>query len=164
MRKKTEFLKAVIVTTILIMASGPLICRADSLPESAKNADLGIALQSDAPIYSGPSQDGDLEALTLEDFEAFGVEPEDPQDQYRQYLKVLAEPPAGTLIPYKLRIVDRDLTLDDFSGFNVPEELAQARYDGYLSMGPVTDDGHTIHFVYVYHRPIGRVDSGTAAS
>ncbi|MDD5226068.1 MAG: hypothetical protein PHV97_02655 [Candidatus Omnitrophica bacterium] len=164
MRKNAEFFKIVIVAAILMMASGSLFCLAASLPESTENADAGVALQNDAPIYSGPYETGDLEELTAEDFEAFGVEPEDPQDQYRQYRKMLEQPPAGILVPYKLRIVDRDLTLDDFFGFNVSTELSQARYDGYLTMNPATADGHTIRYVYVYHSPVERIDSGISAS
>lgn len=128
-----------ITATVLVMAP-------------AFAADQSVSLREDAPIYTGLVQEGDLEELTLEDFQAFGVEPQDPEDQYRQYRKVLDEATPETQVLYKMRIVDRDLAPDDFLGFNVSAELAQARYDAYLTMEPVTVDGRTVHYVYVYHR------------
>ena len=117
-------------------------------------ADPSVTLREDAPIYSGPVQEGDLEELTLEDFGAFGVNPEDPQEQYRQYREALKQATPDSQVLYKMRIVDRDLSLSDFFAFNASEKLSQARYDGYLTMNPVTVDGRTIRFVYVYHSPI----------
>ena len=63
-----------------------------------------------------------------------------------------------------MRIVDRDLALEDFLGFDVPEDLSEARYEKYLNMTPVTVDGRTIHYVYIYHSPLARAESGTSAS
>jgi len=124
---------------------------------AAENASSDIVLQNEAPIYMGPVQEGDLEALTLDDFEAFGIGSVIPEEQYRQYKKVLALPPPGICVPYRMKVIDRDLTLNDFFGFNVSEELSEARYEGYLSMNPDTVDGQTIHYAYVYHAPITRV-------
>lgn len=118
-------------------------------------ADPGVALREDAPVYAGPVQEGDLEELKVEDFENFGLEDDaSPKDQYLQYRKSLALGVLGATVPYRLKIVDRDLSLDDFLGDDVSEELAEARYNGYLTMIPATVDGRTIHFVYVYHRPL----------
>jgi hypothetical protein len=126
------------------------------MPVAIFASDPGVTLTDNAPIYTGPVLEGDLEELTEADFEEFGIEPESPQDQYRQYRKLLEQAPPGLLVPYRMRIVDQDLALDDFIGLNVPEELAEARYDGYLSMIPATVDGRTIHYVYVYHAPLAR--------
>ena len=117
-------------------------------------ADTDINLRNDAPIYTGPVEEGDLEELTVDDFEDFGFEPAVPSDQYLRYKKILAEPPAGVQVPYKLKFVDKELTQEDFLGFDVPQELAEARYGNYLDMIPVTVDGRTIHYAYVYHSPI----------
>ena len=161
MNKNVEFVKAVIVLAILMAAGVPLTCYADPM---TKSAGPGTALRRDAPVYTGPVEEGDLEELTAEDFEEFGTESDTPAEQYRQYQKVLEQPAPGTLVLYKMRVVDRELTLDDFLGFGVPEELSEARYDGYLSMEPVTVDGRTIHYVYVYHSPLARTESGSSAS
>ena len=140
-----------IIGCVLSMCeAGPLI--------GAEDAD--IALRREAPVYTGPFEVGDLEPLNLEDFEAFGTEPESPRDQYLEYQKMLEGGADVTLIPYRLRIVDRDLALSDFYGFNVPESLSQARYNGYLSMVPSTVNGNTVHYVFVYHRPLGLKGSG----
>jgi len=124
-------------------------------------ADQSIILRNDAPVYTGPVQEGDLEALTMQDYEDYGLETERPEDQYRQYQKALGQTAPGTQVPYKLRIIDQDLAQEDFFGFGVPEELAEARYAEYLNMIPATVDGHTIHYVYVYHRPLARTGSET---
>ena len=161
MNKNAEFMKAVTLLAILMAAGVPPICSADSV---TKSADPGIALQNDAPVYTGPVQEGDLEELTMRDFQGFGIESERPEDQYRQYQKFLEQPVSGILVPYKMRIVDRDLALEDFLGFDVPEDLSEARYEKYLNMTPVTVDGRTIHYVYIYHSPLARAESGTSAS
>ena len=135
-----------------------------SIPTAAFAADPAIALRNDAPLYSGQAQEGDLEELTAEDYEEFGTESDTPAEQYRQYQKVLEQPAPGTLVLYKMRVVDHELTLDDFLGFGVPEELSEARYDGYLSMEPVTVDGRTIHYVYVYHCPLVQTESEALTS
>ena len=160
MSKNVEFAKVVTFLAVFMTAIGPLACYAKSLPESTNP---GITLRTDAPIYTGPVQEGDLEELTVEDYEEFGVEPEVPEDQYRQYLKVLEQPAPGIQVPYKMRIVDRDLAVEDFYGFNVPEELSEARYNEYLSMNPVTVDGRTIHYVFVYHRPLASTEAEDSA-
>ena len=149
------FFKTVTLLAILMMASGQLVSYAED--PAAENAASGILLQNEAPIYMGPVQEGDLEALTLDDFEAFGIGSVIPEEQYRQYKKVLALPPPGIRVPYRMMVVDRDLTLEDFFGFNVSEELSEARYEGYLSMNPSTVDGQTIHYAYVYHAPSARI-------
>ena len=159
MDKNAEFVKAVVLFAVFMTAGVPLTCYADD--PAAENAGSGIALQDDAPIYMGPVQEGDLEELELDDFEAFGIGSVIPGEQYRQYQKVLAEPPPGIRVPYRMRVVDRDLTLNDFFGFNVPEELSEARYEGYLSMNPDTVDGRTIHYAYVYHSPLARKETET---
>ena len=135
-----------------------------SIPVTASAADPVITLREDAPVYTGPVQDENLEELTVEDFEEFGTEVDMPAEQYRQYKKGLEQPVPGSLVLYKMKIVDRDLTLNDFLGFNVPEKLSEARYDGYLNMNPVTVDGRTIHYVYVYHSPLDRTESEAIAA
>jgi hypothetical protein len=136
-------------TALMVLLFGAL-----SGPAFATDAD--IYLRKDAPIYTGPVDEGDLEELTVDDFESFGIAPEVPWDQYRRYQKILAEPASGIQVPYRMRVVDRDLTQEDFLGFDVSEELAEARYNNYLDMIPVAVDGRTIHYVYVFHSPIGR--------
>lgn len=131
-----------------------------ALLPAAFAGDTDINLRNNAPIYTGPVQEGDLEELTVDDYEEFGIEPISPSDQYRQYRKTLEEPAPGSRVPYKLRIVDRDLALEDFLGFDVPEALSEARYTEYLGMTPVTADGRTIHYVYVYRSPLNRTESG----
>ena len=121
-------------------------------------ADQSITLRNNAPVYMGPVQEGDLEALTMQDYEDYGLETERPEDQYSQYQKVLGQSASGTQVPYKLKIVDQDLAQEDFFGFGVSEDLAEARYAEYLNMIPATVDGHTIHHVYVYHRPLARTE------
>jgi len=155
MNKKIGFVKAVTLLEIFLMVGGLLTCCAD--PAAAENTAPDITLQNDAPVYMGPVQEGDLEALTLDDFEAFGIESVIPGEQYRQYQKVLADPPPGIRIPYRMKVIDRELTLDDFFGFNVPEELSEARYEAYVSMNPVEMNGETIHYVYVYHSPLAGI-------
>ena len=121
-------------------------------PVAAISNEVDISLRREAPVYTGPSQEGDMEELTVEDFENFGLEDDAINTSYtgnRWPWGVLGAP-----VPYRLRIVDRDLSLDDFLGDDVPEELAEARYAGYLTMTPATFDGRTIHCVYVYHRPL----------
>jgi len=156
MKKYRGLLKRVVFLVMIMVESMPLGCYADS---SAENVDPGIILRDDAPIYTGPLQEGDLRELTVKDYEEFGNEPESPQDQYRQYRKVLEQPAPGMLVPYKMRIVDRDLAADDFYGFGVSQELSEARYNAYLDMIPATVDGRTIHYVYVYHRPLSQTES-----
>lgn len=156
MNKKGTFLKALTLGVILMAASGLWVCYADPSTESAENTGPGIALRTAAPVYTGPIEEGDLEELTPEDFERFGSESANPVEQYQQYREMLGQPSPGMMVPYRMRIVDRDLTLEDFFGFNVPAEVSQARYDGYLDMNPETADGHTIHYVYVYHEPLDR--------
>ena len=153
-------MKIVVVLGILIVTGVSPACYADPVTKNKEDAGLGITLRSDAPIYTGPILEEDLEELTAEDFNEFGSESGIPVDQYRQYQKVLEHPSPGILIPYKMRIIDRDLTLDDFRGFDVSEELSQARYDGYLGMNSVAIDGRTIHYVYVYHSVLVRTESG----
>lgn len=133
-----------------------LLVLAATVPATTLAEDQGLSLQDDAPIYTGPLEEGDLEELTLKDFGAFGVDPQGPEHQYRLYQAALEQPVLGALLPYKLRIVDRDLAMEDFLGVDVPEELAQARYDSYADMIPVTVNGRTTHYVYVYHRPLPR--------
>ena len=135
-----------------------------SVPMSVSAADPAISLRDDAPIYTGPVQEGDLEELTTGDFEAFGPEDILPAEQYRQYQKVLGQSAPGTLVPYKMRIVGREMTLDDFSGFNVTDRLAEARYEAYESIEPDTFEGETTHYVYVYHRILAREGSETIAT
>lgn len=118
-----------------------------------------IRLREDAPVYSGPVQEGDLEALALDDFEAFGDQAFIPEEQYRKYQKVLADPPAGIQVPYRMKVIDRDMTLEDFFGFNVSEELSNARYESYVSMNPETIGGRTIHYAYVYHSPLPQTET-----
>ncbi len=144
---------------IVLAVSGMCICFAGPVTEAAEDSGANIALRSEAPIYAGPFEEGDLEPLSVEDFEEFGIEPQSPQDQYRQYRTMLERGVLGAQVPYRLRIVDRDLTLQDFVGIDVPEDVAEARYNGYLDMVPTTVDGRTVHYVYVYHRPLGRAES-----
>ena len=134
------------------------------IPVTAFASGSGISLRDEAPIYTGPVQEGDLQELTTEDFEDFGIESERPEDQYRRYQKLLEQPESGILVPYKMKIVDQDLAQEDFVGFGVSEDLAETRYQGYLDMVPVTVDGQTIHFVYVYHRPLAKEGSEYEAS
>lgn len=162
--KKEEFVKALIILALFTGMGEPLLCRADTVEEHAESVRQGIALRDDAPLYAGPVQDGDLEKLTLEDFETFGAGPGTPEEQYGHYRKTLEVPAPGILVPYRMKIVDRDLAQDDFSGFNVTEELAEARYEGYLDMNPVTVDGRTIHYVFVYHKPFAPEEAEFAAS
>jgi hypothetical protein len=115
-----------------------------------------ISLRDDAPVYAGPVDEGALEELTAADFAAFGPEDAIASEQYRRYRKALEQAGPGTLFPYKMKITGRELTLDDFSGDGVPAQLAEARYDAYNDMEPVTFEGETTHFVYVYHRPLER--------
>jgi len=129
------------------------------VPLAAFASGSGPFLRDEAPVYTGPVQEGDLQELTTEDFEDFGIESERPEDQYRRYQKVLALAAPGILVPYKMKIIDQDLALEDFIGFGVSQELAEARYQGYLDTVPATFDGRTIHFVYVYHRPLARAGS-----
>ena len=137
-------------TTMLLIMAFILV-----FPVAAISNEVDISLRREAPVYTGPSQEGDMEELTVEDFENFGLEDDaSPKDQYLLYRKSLALGVLGAPVPYRLRIVDRDLSLDDFLGDDVPEELAEARYAGYLTMTPATFDGRTIHCVYVYHRPL----------
>ena len=155
MKKNTKLQKIVIVLVILFMAGGLRTGYAYPETESGGSRD---ALRSDAPIYTGPVEEGDLEELTVEDFELFGDESDMPVEQYRQYKKFLQQPSSGSRVLYKMRIVDRDLALEDFLGVDIPEKLSEARYDGYLNMNPVTVDGRTIHYVYVYHSPLARAE------
>jgi len=134
------------------------------LPGIVCAAEPAISLRDHAPIYAGPFQEGDLEELTIEDFSAFGVDPADPEEQYRRYQEALKQPSAGMLVPYKLRIIDRDLAREDFLGFGVTEELAEARYEGYLEMVPDSIDGQTVHYVYVYHLPLSRAEAEASRS
>jgi hypothetical protein len=156
MNKGALRVKGILVWGILMAIGVTGTCYADEpVVESADGASAGTILRDDAPIYSGPVEEGDLETLTAEDFAEFSADEFAlPEVQYRQYLKALENPAPGSLVLYKMRIVDRDLAPEDFFGFDVPEELAQARYEGYRGMNPVTADGHTIHYVYVYHRPV----------
>jgi len=54
-------------------------------------------------------------------------------------------------VPYRMKVIDRELTPNDFFGFSVSEELSNARYESYVSMNPETIGGRTIHYAYVYH-------------
>ena len=144
---------------------GALILSAVALlPAAVFAANPGIGLRDDAPIYTGPVQEGDLEELTADDYEKFGSDADSPEEQYRQYQKVMEHPVSESLVLYKMRVVDRDLALEDFLGFDVPEKLSEARYNEYLSMNPDTVDGRTIHYVYVYHSPLVPAEAEPAAS
>lgn len=162
--KGIGFIKAFGFFAVIMTVAALLTCYADPETENTESSGADIKLRSEAPVYTGPAQEGDLKELTVEDFEAFGDESESPKDQYRRYRNMLEEGVLGAPVLYRLRIIDRDLALDDFQGFGVSEELAQARYDGYLSMIPATADGRTIHYVYVYHRPLARTVSETPAN
>ncbi len=43
-------------------------------PVAAISNEVDISLRREAPVYTGPSQEGDMEELTVEDFENFGLE------------------------------------------------------------------------------------------
>ena len=157
MKKNAGFLIAVSLFVIFVVAGIPGTCDADPGTESSEADGPDVALRREAPVYTGPYEEGDLVELSVEDFEEFGTEPESPQDQYRQYQKMLKEASPGILVPYRLRIVDRDLTREDFLGVDIPEDLSDARYSGYLDMIPDTANGRTVHYVYVYHRSLARI-------
>ena len=152
MKKNSRFIKVMIISMLLLVAKMLPACYAESVTENNKDANSEITLRIYAPVYTGPVE-GNLEELTQNDFEKFGNESEMPNDQYRRYRKILEQHNSEVLIPYKMRIIDRDLTLNDFFGFGVSEDVSEARYEGYLDMNPVTVDGRTIHYVYVYHKP-----------
>jgi hypothetical protein len=155
MNNNVKFVKVLLVLGLFMPAGGSLICHADDA--MTEHSSPGIALQDDAPIYMGPVQEGDLEDLALDDFEAFGMPSVIPEEQYRRYNEILDAPPPNVRVPYRMKVIDRDLTQEDFFGFNVTEELSAARYQAYVSMNPETVDGQTLHYVYVYHAPLPRV-------
>jgi hypothetical protein len=161
MKTSARLLKAATFLAILIAAGFMLTCYADPATEGPVP---DINLRDDAPIYKGPVEEADLEALTADDYESFGTNQEESWKPYDQYRKVLKDPPPGILLPYRMKIVDRDLTLDDFVGIDVPEDLATARYQSYCDMDPDTVDGRTIHYVFVYHRPLQRAGAEFDAS
>lgn len=140
---------------VLMVALG-MLCAAGLRAAETEGDDF--ALRRDAPVYMGPYEEGDLEELTVADFGEFGTQPQAPQDQYRQYKKMLEHPSPGVQVPYRLKIVDRDLALEDFLGFGVPQDVAEVRYSGYLDMVPDTENGHTVHYVFVYRRPLSHED------
>jgi len=179
MNANAKFVKAVILLAIFTAASVPLTCYADSetddpgstentanveSPENTQSSNPGITLRDDAPIYAGPVEDGDLEPLTQADFEAFGADPDSPEDQYLQYQKTLQRPAPGILVPYKMKIESSDLAVDDFFGFNVSEDLSRARYESFLNMTPVVIDGRTVQYVFVYHSPLDRIEAEASAN
>jgi hypothetical protein len=107
----------------------------------------------------GAVQEIELQELTLQDFQKIAADPATAEQLYTEYQRVLKQPkPNPGLVPYKIKIKDRDLTLADFKGVNVPPELAQARYQEYLQSTPVESnaDGQNVRYVYVYHTPITR--------
>ena len=95
---------------VLMVALG-MLCAAGLRAAETEGDDF--ALRRDAPVYMGPYEEGDLEELTVADFGEFGTQPQAPQDQYRQYKKMLEHPSPGVQVPYRLKIVDRDLALED---------------------------------------------------
>ena len=115
-------------------------------------------MRTGAPIYVGPVQQVELQELTLKDFEYLtGSKPIAAWKRYNEYKNELSQPrPNSNLVPYKMRITDRNLTLADFQGVHVPAELAQARHQEYLRINPITTEGRNARFVYVYHTPITR--------
>ena len=148
------------LVSFFVAAGVSLTCYADP---GAKDAGLGVTLRKDAPIYSGQAQEADLEELTAKDFSQFGSESDLSGEQYRQYISILEQPSPGIRVPYKMKVVSDDLSADDFSGFNTPEDLAEARYEAFLNMEPVMVDGRAVHYVYIYHNPLPRPESGNTS-
>ena len=111
-------------------------------------------LWNDAPIYTGPVVEAELQELTLGDFQQIGgSKPNIVADYYNDYVKELEKPlPNPTPVLYKVKIT-RVLTEADFQGNGVSPELAQTRYRNYIATQPIKDEGR---FVYVLHTPVGR--------
>jgi hypothetical protein len=137
-----------------------LPCYADTVTKSTTTT--VTTLRTNAPIYMGPVQEMELQELTLQDFQQIAADPAAAEQLYSDYQRVVKQPkPNQDLVPYKIKIKDRDLTLADFQGANVSEELAQARYQEYLRSTPIESnvDGQNVRYVYVYHAPIARAVS-----
>lgn len=133
-----------------------LPCYAETVTKTTTT--VTTTIRTDAPIYMGPVQEVELQELTFADFQGIASKPASAMDLYNEYLRELKQPrPNPTLVPYKMKITDRDLALADFQGVNVSPELAQARYEAYLRMNPIPVEGQNVRYVYVYHTPITRV-------
>jgi len=48
-------------------------------------------------------------------FEAFGEQAFIREEPYRKHQKVLDDPSSGIQVPYRMKIIDRDMTPEDFS-------------------------------------------------
>lgn len=147
---------AKIVLAAFTLGVVSLPCYADTMTKTTTTTVTTI--RTDAPIYMGPVQEVELQELTLSDFQQIATNPAAAGWLYSDYRRELRQPkPNSTLVPYKMKITDRDLTLADFQGVNVSLELAQARYQEYLRINPIPIDGGNVRYVYVYHTPITRL-------
>ena len=144
---------AKIALTVFTLGIMTLPGFADTVTETTTTV---TTIRTDAPIYMGPVQNvGELQELTLEDFQRFGTKPSASFDLFQEYQEELRNPgPNSPMVIYKMRIVDRDLVLADFQGSNVLPELAQARYQEYLKVDPTPMDGRNVRYVFVYHTPL----------
>ena len=150
---------AKIVLAAFTLGVMSLPCYADTVTKTTTTV---TTIRTNAPIYMGPVQEMELQELTLQDFQKIAADPATAEQLYNEYQTVLKQPkPNPDLIPYKIKIKNRDLILDDFQGVNVSPELAQARYQEYLRNTPIesNEDGHNVRYVYVYHTPIIRAAS-----
>ncbi|MFA5167085.1 MAG: hypothetical protein WC530_00985 [Candidatus Omnitrophota bacterium] len=145
--------KIILATFTLGIVSLP--CYADTVTKATTT----ITLRTNAPIYMGHVQETELQELTLQDFQQIAADPTSAERLYNEYQKELKQlKPNPNLVPYKIKIENRDLTLADFQGGIVSRELAQARYQEYLRSTPMEagEDGQNVRYVYVYHTPITR--------
>jgi len=143
--------KIVLTAFMAAVVSSP--CYADTVTKTTTTV---TTIRSDAPIYTGPVQEVELIELTLRDFKRLsGSKPIIARQYYNEYQRELKQPkPNATLVPYKMKIIDRDLVLADFQGVNVSPELAHRRHHEYLRTNPVQIDGQSVRYVYVYHTPV----------
>lgn len=146
---------AKIILAAFALAGVSLPCYAKTVTNTSTTV---ITIRENAPIYMGPVQEVELLELTLADFEYLaGGNAATALTQYNYYQNELRQPrPNPNMVPYKMKITDRDLTLGDFQGVNVSPELAQARYQAYLQVTPIPTDGRNVRYVYTYHTPITR--------
>ena len=106
--------------------------------------------REDAPIYTGPVMEADLEELTLGDFQTIVTNPSQAARQYYEYKNTINDPEHQSAVLYKMKVT-RDLTVADFQNSEISLEKAQTRYQAYTTMRAKPGD---TYYVYVYHAPL----------